>query len=57
MLDVTPGSTNEDALAAMDFDAEGMLDELRRRHVDRATSLGQQWALDLLRAYPYLTRL
>ncbi|MCX4243524.1 biosynthetic arginine decarboxylase [Paraliomyxa miuraensis] len=56
VLDVKIGATNEDALQAMDFDIDDLLHELRERHVDHATSLGEQWALGLLQSYPYLTR-
>ncbi|MEM9454898.1 MAG: hypothetical protein AAGF11_12015 [Myxococcota bacterium] len=57
VLDVKMGSTNEDALAGMDFDTEGLRHEFGQRHMDHETSLGQQWAMGLLQSYPYLTRL
>lgn len=55
-IDVKIGATNEDALAAMDFDVEGMLHELRARHLGFETTLGEAWALGMLQSYPYLTR-
>jgi hypothetical protein len=55
VLDVKMGATNEDALAAMDFDVEGMVREIRKRHVAAETTLGEAWNLGLLNAYPYLT--
>lgn len=55
-LDVKIGATNEDALAAMDFDVEDLLHELRSRHIGAQTSLGEAWALGMLQSYPYLTR-
>lgn len=55
-LDVKIGATNEDALAAMDFDVETMLHELRERHLNTDTTLGEAWALGMLQSYPYLTR-
>ncbi|MCA9655246.1 MAG: biosynthetic arginine decarboxylase [Myxococcales bacterium] len=57
VLDLKMGATNEDSLQAMDFDVEGLLHELRQRHLDCETSLGEQWTLGLLQSYPYLTRL
>lgn len=57
LLEVKTGSTNEDALQAMDFDLEGLRHEFRQRHLDRETSMGEQWTLGLLQSYPYLTRL
>jgi hypothetical protein len=57
VLDVKMGATNEDALQAMDFNIDHLLHEIRQRHVDHETSLGEQWALGLLQSYPYLTRL
>ena len=56
VLDVKMGSTNEDALAAMDFDVESILHELRQRHMEAETSQGEAWNLGLLQSYPYLTR-
>ncbi|MBK6917708.1 MAG: biosynthetic arginine decarboxylase [Deltaproteobacteria bacterium] len=55
-LDVKIGATNEDALAAMGFDVESMLHEVRNRHRVAETTLGESWALGLLQSYPYLTR-
>ena len=55
-LDIKAGQTNEDALAAMDFDVEHMVHELRERHLDRETTLGEAWALGMLQSYPYLSR-
>lgn len=55
-IDVKIGATNEDALAAMDFDVETMLHELRERHLGTDTTLGEAWALGMLQSYPYLTR-
>jgi len=55
-IDIKIGATNEDALAAMDFDVETMLHELRQRHLDHETTLGEAWALGMLQSYPYLTR-
>lgn len=40
----------------MDFDVEGMVHELRQRHVQARTTLGESWALGLLQSCPYLTR-
>lgn len=56
LLDVKIGATNEDALAAMGFDVEHMLHEIRNRHTGAETTLGESWALGLLQGYPYLTR-
>ncbi|MEM9454528.1 MAG: biosynthetic arginine decarboxylase [Myxococcota bacterium] len=56
VLDVKMGSTNEDSLSAMDFDAARLWHEFRQRHIEHETSLGPQWVLGLLRSYPYLTR-
>ncbi len=56
VLDVKMGSTNEDSLAAMDFDIDGLRHDFRQRHIECETSLGPQWALGLLQSYPYLTR-
>lgn len=55
-LDLKIGATNEDALAAMGFDVESMLHEVRNRHLGADTTLGESWALGLLQGYPYLTR-
>ncbi|HWB76748.1 MAG TPA: biosynthetic arginine decarboxylase [Nannocystaceae bacterium] len=55
-LDMKIGATNEDALAAMGFDVESMLHEVRNRHLGADTTLGESWALGLLQSYPYLTR-
>ncbi|MEM6996205.1 MAG: biosynthetic arginine decarboxylase [Myxococcota bacterium] len=55
-LDVKMGSTNEDALASMDFDVDSMLHELRTRHIEAETTLGSAWNLGLLQSYPYLSR-
>ena len=55
-LDLKIGATNEDALAAMGFDVESMLHEVRNRHLGADTTLGESWALGLLQSYPYLTR-
>ncbi|MEM7151765.1 MAG: biosynthetic arginine decarboxylase [Myxococcota bacterium] len=57
VLDVKMGATNEDSLLAMDFDIDGLRHDFRQRHLERETSLGQQWTLGLLQSYPYLTRL
>ncbi|MCA9710218.1 MAG: biosynthetic arginine decarboxylase [Myxococcales bacterium] len=57
VLDVKIGASNEDALAAMDFETDGLRHEFYQRHIDHETSLGQQWAMGLLQSYPYLTRL
>jgi arginine decarboxylase len=56
LVDVKIGETNEDTLASMDFDVENMLHEIRKRHLDVKTTLGQSWALGFLQSYPYLTR-
>jgi len=56
VLDVKYGFTNEDALGQMDFDVEGLLHDLRERHLGRNTTLGEQWAMGMLQSYPYLTR-
>lgn len=56
VVDVKLGATNEDTLAGMDFDVEGMVHEIRQRHVQAQTTLGESWALGLLQSYPYLTR-
>ncbi len=53
---VRMGSTSEDVLARMDFDVEGLLSEVRKRHVAAETTLGESWMLGLLNGYPYLTR-
>jgi len=55
-LDVKQGATNEDVLAAMDFDVEGMVHALRERHLGTETTLGEAWALGMLQSYPYLSR-
>lgn len=55
-IDLKIGATNEDALAAMGFDVESMLHEVRNRHLGADTTLGESWALGLLQSYPYLTR-
>ena len=55
VLDVKMGATNEDALSAMDFDVEGMVREIRKRHLSAKTTMGEAWNLGLLNAYPYLT--
>ncbi len=55
-LDLKIGATNEDTLAAMGFDVETMLHEVRNRHRVAETTLGESWALGLLQSYPYLTR-
>jgi arginine decarboxylase len=55
-LDIKAGETIEDALAAMDFDVEHMVHELRERHQGRETTLGEAWALGMLQSYPYLNR-
>jgi arginine decarboxylase len=56
VLDVKVGETNEDALAAMDFDIESVLHDIRERHVGHDTTLGDAWALGMLQKYPYLNR-
>ncbi len=56
VLDVKNGFTNEDALSRMDFDIESLQGDLRQRHSGRDTTLGEAWALEMLRSYPYLTR-
>jgi arginine decarboxylase len=56
VLDVKTGETNEDALAAMDFDVESVLHDIRERHVGHETTLGDAWALGMLQKYPYLNR-
>ena len=55
-LDVRAGETAEDALEAMDFDVRSVLEDFRARHIDRQTTLGEAWALGMLRSYPYLNR-
>jgi len=30
--------------------------EIRKRHLDKETTLGESWSLGLLQGYPYLTR-
>jgi arginine decarboxylase len=55
-LDVRAGETAEDALEAMDFDALSVHEDFRARHIDRDTTLGESWALGMLRSYPYLNR-
>jgi arginine decarboxylase len=55
-LDVKSGVTNQDALSRMDFDVEGLLHDMRERHLGRETTLGEAWALGMLQSYPYLTR-
>ncbi len=56
-LDVKMGATSQDALAAMDFDTDGMLHEIRQRYLGQETSFGKEWMLGLLQSYPYLTRI
>lgn len=56
VLEVRGGATNEDALAAMDFDVETTVNALRGRHLEAETTLGLAWNLGLLQSYPYLTR-
>jgi arginine decarboxylase len=56
VLDVNMGETNGDALSIMDYDAEGMRVALHALHEGTETTLGEQWAVDLLSAYPYLKR-
>ena len=55
-FEIKQGSTSEDVLAAMDFDAETMIKLLRDRHLGSQTTLGQPWAMGILQSYPYLTR-
>lgn len=55
-LEIKMGATNEDVLAAMDFDVETVLQDLRDRHLKADTTLGPSWALGLLQSYPYLSR-
>ncbi|MBV1857515.1 MAG: biosynthetic arginine decarboxylase [Nannocystaceae bacterium] len=56
VLDIKNGFTNEDALSQMDFDVEGLLSDMQQRHRGQQTTLGEAWAIDMLRSYPYLTR-
>ncbi len=55
-LDLKVGATNEDTLASVGFDVESMVHEIRKRHLDNETTLGESWSLGLLQGYPYLTR-
>lgn len=55
-LDVKYGMTNEHALEAMDFHVEGLTADIRTRHAEHETTLGESWTLRLLQSYPYLTR-
>lgn len=55
-LEVKLGHTNEDALSRMDFSIEELLEDMRARHEGRNTTLGESWALEMLRSYPYLRR-
>lgn len=53
-LEVHEGATVGDTLQSMDFDEPTLVAALAARHAGRETSLGQSWAVGLLRAYPYL---
>jgi len=55
MVEVKRGVTNLDMLESMDWDGEGMTSLIRERHLDRDTTLGENWALGLLQGYPYLS--
>jgi arginine decarboxylase len=55
-IEVKLGSTNEDALQSMDFAVEGLLHDIRNRHLNINTTMGQGFVLGLLQSYPYLTR-
>ncbi|MEE9381797.1 MAG: biosynthetic arginine decarboxylase [Nannocystaceae bacterium] len=56
LLEITEGMTNEGVLETMGYDNQSVTAALIERHVGVETSLRQPWALNLLRAYPYLER-
>jgi len=55
-LDVRDGDTNGVLLAKVDFDRKSIEGSLRERHAGQETTLGVAWSVDLLDAYPYLSR-
>jgi arginine decarboxylase len=55
-LEVKAGYSVQDMLLEMDYDVESITQMIRDRHLGRATTLGQPWAMGLLQEYPYLIR-
>lgn len=55
-LEVKTGYSVQDVLGEMDYDVDSITQLIRDRHLGKATTLGQPWAMGVLQEYPYLVR-